>query len=226
MKVLPFDGKDLVNGSVQQSLQDIYEEVKITSVLGKSLNTLVGFETNFVKLIDSFICHGPYPDYLLQEIDKWAEKNNSENDRPDYFTKNQLFMVLILENGGEDLEHCHKFKSWKQVKGLLAQTIFSTAVAERLIKFEHRDLHWGNLLCSPCAAGSVHRYELQKKNIMCGSEMAVMEIETDGIRACIIDFTLSRLEFDSHVFAVHLDDEDLYTGEGDYQVRGKVRRNV
>lgn len=52
MKVLPFDGTLLVNGEKQQSLQDVYQEVNITRVLGRLLHESIGAELNFVKLLE------------------------------------------------------------------------------------------------------------------------------------------------------------------------------
>jgi hypothetical protein len=52
MKVLPFDGDLLVNGEKQQSLQDVYQEVNITRVLGQQLQQTLGVELNFVRLIE------------------------------------------------------------------------------------------------------------------------------------------------------------------------------
>ena len=50
------------------------------------------------------------------------------------------------------------------------------------MEFEHRDLHWGNILVSK-TANSCQSFVLDGQNF---------EIATDGVVATIIDFTLSR----------------------------------
>lgn len=58
------------------------------------------------------------------------------------------------------------------------------AVAESCLEFEHRDLHWGNLLINtvPDTTRQVYRLRGQDWNV-----------RSPGLRICLIDFTLSRL---------------------------------
>lgn len=69
------------------------------------------------------------------------------------------------------------------------------------MQFEHRDLHWGNILVAPVLD------ELGAKK---------------GVKATIIDFTLSRASLidekgGKEVLAGGLEDEEIFQGEGDYQ---------
>lgn len=69
----------------------------------------------------------------------------SENDRPDVFGSEQLYVAFVFSHGGSDLE------SWKSSSlldslSILFQVVGALAVAEELYQFEHRDLHWGNIL--------------------------------------------------------------------------------
>jgi len=64
----------------------------------------------------------------------------------DFFPNSQLFAILVLANGGQDLEH-YNLKSWPATKSILLQLMLSLATAESShLRFEHRDLHWGNVL--------------------------------------------------------------------------------
>lgn len=82
------------------------------------------------------------------------------------------------------------------------------AVAENQLNFEHRDLHWGNVLLSNTNAKSV---EFSLENV-------VINVDTHGIFATIIDFTLSRMEFEGVVIYNDLaSDPDLFNAQGDYQ---------
>jgi len=71
----------------------------------------------------------------------------------------------------------------QQVKSILHQVIASLAVAEDALQFEHRDLHWGNVLVKPTTCTQFN-YTLQGKPF---------SIESHGVKVAIIDFTLSRL---------------------------------
>ena len=59
----------------------------------------------------------------------------------------------------------------------------SLAIAELSLQFEHRDLHWGNVLVKRTQKNMLH-YNL------CGDDH---ELDPHGVQVAIIDFTLSRL---------------------------------
>jgi hypothetical protein len=80
--------------------------------------------------------------------------------------------------------------------------------AEKVLAFEHRDLHWGNVLLKPCDA--------QEQSYQHGGD--TFTVQTHGVHASIIDFTLSRLERGGKVFFFDLEtDECYFDGEGDMQ---------
>ena len=60
----------------------------------------------------------------------------------------------------------------------------SLAVAEEACEFEHRDLHWGNVLLSREAEPGDACFRLNGVDVSC---------RTAGVRVTLIDFTLSRL---------------------------------
>lgn len=83
----------------------------------------------------------------------------------------------------------------------------SLAVAES-IEFEHRDLHWGNVLVRPTTEKSV-TFHLNGRPI---------EVRTHGIKATIIDYTLSRIVYkDCCLFQDLAADPELFEAVGDYQ---------
>jgi serine/threonine-protein kinase haspin len=61
------------------------------------------------------------------------------------------------------------------------------AVGEEACEFEHRDLHWGNLL--------IRRSEAPAATSAVTARLRGVELEvaTGGVAVCLIDFTLSRL---------------------------------
>lgn len=50
-----------------------------------------------------------------------------------------------MEEAGRDLE-AYRLTSFDQARSVLLQAALALAVAEEALAFEHRDLHWGNLL--------------------------------------------------------------------------------
>jgi len=71
----------------------------------------------------------------------------------------------------------------QEARSVLSQVTLSLAIAERSLQFEHRDLHWGNVLVQKTSESTL-TYMLD------GTEMS---IDTHGVKVTIIDFTLSRL---------------------------------
>lgn len=69
------------------------------------------------------------------------------------------------------------------MRSIISQVVFSLAVAERSLEFEHRDLHWGNVLIKSSAQTTLdYCLDGQTKTV-----------STGGLHVTIIDFTLSRL---------------------------------
>lgn len=66
---------------------------------------------------------GSYPERLLDLWNLYDENGGSENDSPEMFQDNQLFIVLELSNGGEDLES-FTFTNAQQAYSMLKQVIF------------------------------------------------------------------------------------------------------
>ncbi|CAG8556394.1 10789_t:CDS:2 [Ambispora gerdemannii] len=210
LKIIPFgQGKKvLVNGEVQCEVLDVMQEVKITMELGGHAKLHPEIRTGFLKVYRVGICRGTYPISLIEAWDRWGNQHRSENNRPDYFNQNQIYTIFVIEHGGVDLEHV-KLKTWRQAWSILAQIGWTLALAEESLKFEHRDLHWGNITIKATNLKHVTFYDPSKGK--------VYEIPCFGIRACIIDYTLSRMDIDENTIHVDIRDEGYFTGEGDYQ---------
>ncbi|KAJ7398282.1 Serine/threonine-protein kinase haspin [Pitangus sulphuratus] len=209
LKIIPIEGTEKVNGEAQKSFGEILPEVIISKELSLLSEESVNRTVGFISLYSVHCVQGAYPKYLLAAWDKYHKETGSENDRPDLFGDEQLFMVLEFEFGGSDLEHerC-SFSSLESAKSILHQVTASLAVAEQELHFEHRDLHWGNVLVKKTEAKQLH-YVLNG---------ATHTIPTAGVHVNIIDYTLSRLEKDGlTVFCDLSTDEELFQGTGDYQ---------
>jgi len=216
-KVVPFDGNSLVNGETQKKSEEELEE----ALLCLTLNNLradrgdKGKEyscNGFIETKDFWVCQGPYDPSLVSAWEDWDAKNGSENDHPNDFEKDQCYIIFVQADGGRDLE---KFSllDYNEARSLLLQVTASLAVAESACEFEHRDLHWGNILLA--------RDEMPDKNRTMTVTLQGKKIcaRTFGLSVSIIDFTLSRINTGDAILFFDLSkDPDLFKGpKGDKQ---------
>ncbi|XP_074046619.1 serine/threonine-protein kinase haspin [Macrotis lagotis] len=209
LKVIAIEGEALVNGSPQKTFGEILPEIIISKELSLLSEEAPNRTEGFIGLYSVRCVQGPYPDLLLRAWDAFHLQQDSENERPDCFGPEQLYVVLEFEFGGVDLEHMRKqLSSVATAKSLLHQVTAALAVAEAALRFEHRDLHWGNVLVKKTSAKELG-YTLDGQ---------AGTIATHGIHVNIIDYTLSRLEKDGLVVFCDISQEqELFQGQGDYQ---------
>lgn len=82
------------------------------------------------------------------------------------------------------------------------------AIAEKRLEFEHRDLHWGNVLLSNTDESHI-TFKIDGKSIV---------VPTHGVKATIIDFTLSRMVANGvRLYNDLAHDDELFSASGDYQ---------
>ncbi|XP_068091333.1 serine/threonine-protein kinase haspin isoform X2 [Hyperolius riggenbachi] len=209
LKVIPIEGSQKVNGEYQKSFAEILPEI----IISKELSLLSAGEKNttsgFIKLHSAHCVQGSYPSELLSAWDEFEDEKGTENERPDLFDEEQLFMILEFEFGGDDLERMScKLPSISVSRSILHQVTAALAVAEEELRFEHRDLHWGNILIEGCSDDTLSA-SLQGETF---------HIRTAGVQVKIIDYTLSRLDKDGlTVFCDLSTDEELFLGKGDLQ---------
>ncbi|XP_022124579.2 uncharacterized protein LOC110999696 isoform X1 [Pieris rapae] len=227
LKVIPIAGELQVNGEKQKDYDQIISEIVIAMELsalsapipdieshfneGKTAETLdlhsVENATDvFNKVLAVRLVYGSYPSRLLDLWDLYDECKGSENDNPAIFPPDQHYIVLELANAGQDLES-YQFNNAEQASALFQQVAFGLAVAEQAYQFEHRDLHWGNVLIAPTdqkystfvLRGRTHR------------------VPTCGVKATIIDYSLSRVSVGRVLYCNLAEDESLFEAVGDYQ---------
>uniref|UniRef100_A0A8C6VFA4 Serine/threonine-protein kinase haspin n=1 Tax=Naja naja TaxID=35670 RepID=A0A8C6VFA4_NAJNA len=210
LKIIPIEGSERVNGEPQKTFTEILPEIIISKELSLLANEAVNRTSGFIRLYSVHCVQGTYPEHLLNAWDEYHRLRQSENNRPDFFSDQQLFMVLEFEFGGTDLENMRirHLNSVASAKSILHQVTASLAVAEEALRFEHRDLHWGNVL--------VRKTTLKEVAVTLNGEVYVLP--TQGILVNIIDYTFSRLERDGlTVFCDLSTDEEVFQGGGDYQ---------
>ncbi|XP_063739014.1 uncharacterized protein haspin [Eleginops maclovinus] len=209
LKIIPVEGSEKVNGEDQKTFGEILHEI----IISKDLSSLKDKQQNkthgFIVLNDVHCVQGCYPPEVLNAWDTFDKNKGSENDRPDFFVKDQLFIILEFEFGGSDLEKSNgTLSSLSVAKSILHQVTAALAVAEQELHFEHRDLHWGNVL--------VKRTKEKRGSFLLNG--AAHSLETKGVVVRIIDYSLSRLEIDGLTVSCDISkDESLFMGQGDYQ---------
>ncbi|KAK7284456.1 hypothetical protein RJT34_19202 [Clitoria ternatea] len=210
-KIVPFDGDFRVNGEVQKRSEELLEEV----LLCKTLNQLRGKDGDsdnlcraFIECIEFRICQGPYDPALIRAWEDWDHKHSSENDHPREFPDKQCYVVFVQEHGGKDLES-FVLLNFDEARALLVQVTAGLAVAESAYEFEHRDLHWGNILVSRSESVTL-QFTLNGSNML---------VKTYGLLISIIDFTLSRINTGDRILYLDLSsDPELFKGpKGDRQ---------
>ena len=207
MKIVPMGGDALVNGEVQMGPGEIRSETSILKALTalrdhEADENAKNFTDGFIRLLDASVCRGPYSKRLLEAWDKYASTGASENEKPDGLPSNQLYISFACDDGGTDLEH-FELRSMTETVAMLFQIVVALSVAEEASQFEHRDLHWGNVLIKRTRTK-------QKRAKLNGVEL---NIQTSGLDVTIIDFTLSRLTTeDGDAFCDLNADPELFAG--------------
>lgn len=216
-KIVPMEGTDLITGEPQKSAEEILGEAAVTMTLSKLRYDGAAHvhakpenvTSGFVETHGIGVCKGRYSEKLSKEWQRWNKLYASENEPVDGYGEDQLYVVFVVANGGIDLE-AFKPRSFDEIKSILMQVSLTLAVAENACEFEHRDLHWGNILIN--RDGTKHiQYSLRGVDIT---------LACAGVRVTLIDFTLSRLKSkDGEIAYCNLSaDPEIFNGpDGDPQ---------
>ncbi|KAH8380715.1 hypothetical protein KR200_000401, partial [Drosophila serrata] len=207
LKIIPIEGSMEINGEKQKSFAEILPEIIITKKMSSLQANANNSTDGFVNIHKATLVRGKYPHHLIQLWEKYDSEKNSENDHPRVFAVNQLYLVLELEFAGNDMSN-FKFTNAEQSYFVLQQIILSLAIGEEECQFEHRDLHWGNVLIK----------DTKKKDIYFKFMNNDLTLPSKGVKISIIDYTLSRITIGQSCYFNDLSsDEDLFSATGDYQ---------
>ncbi len=241
VKIVPVGGQALVNEQPQTQLQDMMAEIIISTELSRLASSVeerttaarrrskeaseicdaesVAMATapGFLNIRRCNLIRGNYPPILLTKWDEYQDAKGSDNERPDTalfpVDSMQKFVVLEMSNGGEDLENVI-LNNASVGLAIFQQVAHALGIAEKAYQFEHRDLHWGNVLVR----------DTSEKAISYSYESREFEVETLGKCATIIDFSLSRMRVprdECDIFNNLAEDPELFSSEGepggDYQ---------
>ncbi|KAI0268119.1 hypothetical protein BC834DRAFT_867963 [Gloeopeniophorella convolvens] len=218
LKIIPLRKEEAEHESYAESpapsdAKDVLKEIIVTRAMGEICD-------GFVSLLKTYVVRGKYPSLLLDLWDEYNQTKGSESVRPDMLAVSQVYAIIVLPNGGPDLE-AYTFAQptktgWRQACSLFWQITRTLATAEDLVSFEHRDLHWGQILVKNIPAKLASR-----RGTLATDVWLPMDHESHGVRATVIDLGLARVDsfpadgdIETHWTPF---DEDIFDGEGDYQ---------
>lgn len=243
LKIIPIsglnstdDGDDLPYTS---PAADVEREIRLMQLIGRECSATA----SFVSLRAAHIVRGTYPAALLQAWDRWDAKRRTktgegaENIRPHVLGRQQVYALIVMSDGGKDLESL-KVKSWLQAASIFWQVVAGLSEMESRYEFEHRDLHWGNILvqtvsqesAAPLVTETTRRKSVARSKVSNAGDAAapswLLNPSTSGVKATIIDYTLSRASTSPttkgkskkpDILYYPFDDETLFEGSGDRQ---------
>ena len=191
-QVVPFDGTGLLNGEPQKAAAELLAEAEIATALTGLRGGPVGWDDDagdatagFAALRGVGVCRGAYSPVLASAWRAWQAVHGSENAPVDGFEAGQLYALFVVDDGGTDLEH-FDVRTAEEARSVLLQAALALAVAEAVLQFEHRDLHWGNVLVRRPAPGA--RPPAAR---LAGADVALPGAA--GLEVAVIDYTLSRV---------------------------------
>ncbi|KAH9943252.1 uncharacterized protein BXZ73DRAFT_40427 [Epithele typhae] len=197
--------------------KDVLKEILVTRAMGSCC-------AGFTELLRAYVVRGKYPSLLLDLWDDYDKQKGSESVRPDSFSVSQLYAIIVLPNGGPDLE-AFTFSTptktgWRQACSLFWQVTRTLAEAEELVHFEHRDLHWGQILVKNVPLPTPRKSDPKSSSSSTTTAPPLsMDDPAHGVLATVIDLGLSRMDDGSGTGAPHWTpfDPEIFAGEGDEQ---------
>ncbi|XP_064383267.1 serine/threonine-protein kinase haspin-like [Halichondria panicea] len=222
IKIIPIEGDFKYNDEPQNTFQSMQPETVVSielSLLGDANNKLnmsiPHYTKNFVQMDAVALVQGKFPDFLVEAWDDYDFRKDSDNDRPVVFPESQLYVLFSAENSGVQLGS-YVYHSLQEAISVLQQVTATIAIGEAALEFEHRDMHRGNVLVRRTHE-KYHYFRLNNKEYY---------IESHGVQATIVDYTLSRVKQDSEcVSFTDLNNMPwLFKGKGDIQF--DVYRNM
>lgn len=113
LKIIPIEGTEEINGAQQKRFDEILQEVIISQELSGLRYDAENRTAGFVEVLNVRLVEGQYPSHLLALWNAYKENHGTENESPEIFGDNQLYVVFELANCGLDLE-AYDFKNADQ----------------------------------------------------------------------------------------------------------------
>lgn len=104
LKIIPIEGVLEVNGEPQKKFDEILSEIVIAQQLSTLRHDKEFMTSSFAEVVQVRCVQGRYPDHLIDLWELYRDNYQTENDHPEIFGDDQLYIVFELANGGQDLE--------------------------------------------------------------------------------------------------------------------------
>ncbi|XP_072141945.1 uncharacterized protein [Dermacentor andersoni] len=206
VKVIPVGGGRNEDGELPMSLSSVILECVMTRELSNLRFNETNQSANFIELKRIYCVQGTYHPVLMKSWNDYDNQFCSENSDPALFQETQHYVLLEFEFGGKTLERSKV--TIEQLESVFLQVACSLAVAEPELEFEHRDLHCDNVLVKPTEE-EFAEFVLHGRKI---------RVRTAGVKASVIDYTLSRTRIGGQVYFTDLSkDSAIFQGTGSFQ---------
>ena len=160
------------------------------------------------------VVKGTYPEQLLFAWDAFATERKSENERPSKFSETQTYCIIQLSHHGKDLE-AHTVSTWSEAAHIFWSVARTLSRGESSCEFEHRDLHWGNILIEKSDENEILERLLDNLNLEDGGN-ELLDGGWGDVKITVIDYTLSRAKVNDLVGQIAhygFEDESLFEGK-------------
>jgi serine/threonine-protein kinase haspin len=104
LKIIPIEGDQLINGEHQKKFSEILSEIVIAMELSGLRNGKEHSTDGFVNVKRVTCVQGAYPQHLIDLWELYRDNYGTDNDHPEVFSDDQLYIVFELCNAGRDLE--------------------------------------------------------------------------------------------------------------------------
>jgi hypothetical protein len=121
---------------------------------------------------------------------------------------------MKLSHHGQDLES-HSISTWSEAAHIFWSVVKALARGEQECEFEHRDLHWGNILIDQSEEDEILERLLDNLNLEDGGK-DILDGGWRGVKVTLIDYTLSRARVDDIVGSIArygFQDESIFEGK-------------
>ena len=209
--------------------EDVFSEVRLL----QRMTTIPGF-TNFR---DMTILKGRPGQGFVDAWKDWNENQTSNGKERSVFpdpskkasySEDQLWAVIEMQDAGSDLENTKVDNVWL-IWDIFWNVVLSIGKGEEGAKFEHRDLHLGNI-CVSKRDGSRDFDELDEQQLDLSKKLGFT-----GAVTTIIDYTLSRAEMttaatdnaESDIAYLDLEkDQAVFEGDADVDYQYEIYRHM
>ncbi|KAL1954957.1 hypothetical protein VTO42DRAFT_415 [Malbranchea cinnamomea] len=189
-KIVPLRAQKGAGSKKFTSIEEIVAEVQLL----KLLDPVPGF----ARFREVHVVQGRFPAAYQEAWDKYRETHddcyNPDPRLKRSYLDTQLWAILEMDNAGCELERFTRL-SISQIYDIFWGVALGLARAEQLYGFEHRDLHLGNICIKR------KRVESCPDSLARGTpddrDHAPTGFGLSGIETTIIDYSLSRAEYQS-----------------------------